>query len=236
MVSAACRALCYTRVLLQLWVRGRTRRWLPTVWQWQLLQSSERPLHAAALAPGAELLASIRCRNRFGVTQQQKLQKFAEVQHPKSRGTLCPASCPGGCLRPTAREVLCSLLSRQKGPCGDSSSAAFWNPPVLCAGSQERSRLQSVQQSHLFHFPAPTDLQIETHMSLSPGPRGNSVHVTPGTGIPKGARPHCCQQSRAHLPTVAKALYQQPYSSAVPTAKHSCVRVNVGHLKVSFVP
>lgn len=40
---------------------------------------------------------------------------------------------------PTAREVLCSLLSRQKGPCRDSSSAAFWNPPVLCAGSQERS-------------------------------------------------------------------------------------------------
>lgn len=202
MVSAACRAVCHAQALLQLRAQGSwARHWLPVVWQRQLLDSSECPPHSRCGT----------CNRAAGINHVQELSwghqtaKASEVCRGAAPQILRhPAPCK--LSWPAAREVLCSLLSRQKGPCRDSSSAAFWNPPVLCAGSQERSRLQSVQQSHLFHFPAPADLQIETHTSrVCPrapegiqckSPRAPAFQWEPSLTAASRAEPFCLQRQR----------------------------------------
>lgn len=47
----------------------------------------------------------------------------------------------------------------------------------LCTSPQERSQELNFQQSHLFHFPVPKDLQVGTHMSIPNAPEG--IHGTP---------------------------------------------------------
>lgn len=138
------------------------------------------------------------CRQLFLRPLPKAQQQLAAVQHPASplsprfpqlRGAvisssgLCPsppASHPGTVQQGTGQETKPGGRGKRE-VLHDPSSCA---PKALgcrrvCTSGQEQSRLRSLQQSHLFRFPAPTDLQVETHMSTPPRPRGNSRCVPP---------------------------------------------------------
>lgn len=172
-----------------------------------------------ALAPTAVqlLLAALPdalgCRCCSAVTHQQRLwwccplcQPLLPQLPPAKRGCqhqLWALPFPSGfspCHSPTRNRVGGKALRQKELPPNPLPPPQSCGHHRLCTSGQEQPQLQSGQQSHLFHFPALPDLQVETHTSAPQHLRGSSRHTQ--------------SRSLAALAPSAEVPEQQPCPSA----------------------